>query len=92
MTTGVPILGQQSIPMGLSLVGVLMSDGRVGPLPLGDVYILVVLHALVSRESANLASTSDLARLAVAIAGQAVRARDQSTAPSSPVPAPPAPG
>jgi len=89
--TGVPILGQQAIPMGLSLTGVMGPDGRPQILPLSDVYLLVVLHALVSRESANLASSEGIVRLAAQIAAQALASRAPRPAPANPDSAPASP-
>lgn len=84
----IPLLGARpSLPMGLSLVGVLMPNGKVGPLPLADLYLLVTLHALVSGRRV---STAGLAPLAVRIVGETLAARDQSSVPASPDPAPPA--
>lgn len=86
--------GAVSVPAVLSFLGIETPDGP-GPITIRDMMILVALHGAMARESSILAPAAALARQAVAVADEALRARDaERSAPSSPVPAlaPPAAG
>ncbi len=79
-----------SVPVVLSLTGLELPDGP-GPVSLRDLMILVAVHGAMSRESTTLASAGALARQAVAVADEVLRARAVAQiAPATPVPPPPA--
>ena len=87
---GVPLLGSQAIPAGLSIVGVAAGD-MVGALQLQDVYFMVALHALLSRESTR-TSARAIAQTAREVAAEAMIARAPEAAKAEEPPAAPQAG
>lgn len=69
----VPILGQQSIPMGVNLTGLETATG-IALESRRERFVMVALHALISRESSAAIGSTPLARVAVRFADAALAA------------------
>ncbi len=89
----VPLLGAQPVGLQtlLSVLAVQQPDGKVAPLTLRDLYILVIATAVLGRESATAQPGGDLARFSVAMADALLQAR-AGPEPSRSIPAVAPPG
>jgi hypothetical protein len=75
----------QPVPMGLSIMGLELPGGKVGPQTLEDLYRLVAFHALLANGGVLLATDPQRLHAALSVAVQtALRSRIPASAAPSP--------